>query len=298
MGRRSSSSPWAAFCQRLRRSVEGTFYDFAVQDGINSGRLAPKNTSDVQHARSLCAEHGIVMALDGIPHASALNDRPVLWIDPGRDMAQYKRIAPDSTRWFVQPGCLLGELDAAGLRQFQDLPYHITMAAWLADRSLCDWHAGETSKSGLEHACVLMADGARATLGPFGTNNQKPLEGLALQRLVPALFELSNQPAAQACRKLAHWPSRYRLDALLPVQGQTINLAQLLLGHGGDLGWVEWVVIDERPANEIEVAFTPRFSTKDHALEGEEWIHAGDLDSQIKALFDPSDVFPYPGQDL
>lgn len=298
MGRRTLRTPWENFCQRMRRAMEGTFYDFGAQNGVGSARLTPAHASDVYRARELCVEYGVVFALDGIQHAGALDEFAVLWLDPGRDLAEYKRIADDSPFWFVQPGCMLGELEAAGLRQFRDLPAHLTVAAWLADRGLCDWRSGETHKSGLEFARVLLTDGSFATLGPFGEHSRKPLEGLTLQRMVPSLFELSNLPAAQTCRKAEFWPARYRLDALLPVAGHTVNLAHLLLGHGGDLGWIDWVVLDERVENEIEASYFPRFSTTDKESDDDIWIAASDIDSQVKYVFDPADLFPCPGQNL
>src|SRR3546814_19171830 len=81
-------------------------------------------------------------------------------------MSRCERLEAGSTKWFVQPGCLLGELEAAGFSQFADLPCHITVAAWLADRRLCDWDTGATGYSGLVHASVLLADGTLASLGP------------------------------------------------------------------------------------------------------------------------------------
>src|SRR3546814_11417436 len=119
------------------------------------------------------AGYGVVLALEGVPHAARLNDQPVLWVEPGRDLGSCQRLEPGSSKWFVQPGCLLGELEAAGLAQFADLPCHITVAAWLADRTLCDWATGQTSQSGLVHASVLLADGSHISLAPFGENNKK-----------------------------------------------------------------------------------------------------------------------------
>src|SRR5690606_13696557 len=115
-------------------------------------------------------------------------------------------------KWFVQPGCLLGELEAAGFSQFADLPCHITVAAWLADRRLCDWETGATADSGLVHASVMLADGTMANLGPFGVNNKKPLEGARLQKLVAALFQVATGPEARVCRNGSRWPAHYRLD--------------------------------------------------------------------------------------
>lgn len=297
-GRRVSQDPWVAFCRRLRDAVAGTVFEFDKHEGMGSARLVPKHGSDVHHARALCAEYGVVLALDGVQEAARLDERPVLWVEPGRDMAGCQRLEPGSTKWFVQPGCLLGELEAAGMSQFADLPCHITVAAWIADRNLCDWDSGQTSRSGVEHASVLLADGSSVGLGPFGERNQKPLSGLRLQQLVSSLFQLAGHADAQACRQAARWPGRYRLDALLPVAGHSVNLAHLLLGHGGDLGWVEWVVLDERLARpQVDAPYAQRYALRTREQED---VNRGatDLDTRIKALFDPADLYPYPGQDL
>lgn len=297
-GRRLSKNPWEAFCQRMRSAVAGTFFEFEMHEGVGSARLMPKQGTDIHHARALCAEYGVLLALEGVPHAARLDDQPVLWIEPGRDMAGCQRLEPGSSKWFVQPGCLLGELEAAGMQQFADLPCHITVAAWLADRTLCDWDAGDTYKSGVEHASVLLADGVSVSLGSFGEHNQKPLKGLRLQQLVPELFQMAAHSDAQLCRQAARWPGRYRLDALSPVAGQSANLAHLLLGHGGDLGWVEWIVLDQDVAQpQPEAPYAQRYSSRKPA-HAELGTCAADLDARLKMLFDPAGLFPHPGQDV
>lgn len=297
-GRRASQTPWEAFCRRLRNVVSGTFFEFDKQADTGSARLVPKQASDVHHARALCAEYGVLFALDGVTHPSRLDEQDVLWVEPGKDLGRCQRLEEGGTRWFVQPGCLLGDLVAAGLPQFEDLPCHITVASWLADRTLCDWDIGATADSGLVYASVLLADGTIAGLGPFGAANTKPLEGARLQRLVPALFQLVGSGDAKACAAASCWPARYRLDALLPVDGQTANLAHLLLGHGGDLGWVDWIVIDEKLARpQAEPLYSKRYTPARSADLGLQ-VPAGELDTQVKSLFDPQGLFPYPGQDL
>lgn len=297
MGRRSAATPWENFCQRVRRQVTGTLYDFGLRDGLGSARLTPKRAEDVLLARSLCADYGVVLALDGVPNAAALDEQDVLWVDPGRDMGQCQRLDEHSARWFVQPGCLLGELEAAGLQQFTDLPCHITVAAWLADRTLCDWAPGHTHESGLVQASILFADGTRAKLGPFGQDNQRPLDSLLLQKLVPALFEVAARPATHHDCQSARWPARYRLDALLPAKPHTINLAHLLLGHGGDLGWVEWLVLDELSGRPSDMPVRPDYSAQ-RRPDGDPWLAGSDLDEGVKAMFDAHGLFPHPGQDL
>ncbi|NYT62324.1 hypothetical protein H0A66_08355 [Alcaligenaceae bacterium] len=297
-GRRLSTDPWEAFFQRLRSAVAGTVFEFENHEGVGSAHLVPKQGSDVHRARSLCAEYGVMLALGGVNHAASLNEQPVLWVEPGRDMAGCQQIEPGASKWFVQPGCLLGELEAVGLQQFADLPCHITVAAWLADRTLCDWDTGETHKSGIELASVLLADGSSVSLGPFGERNQKPLSGLRLQQMVPELFQMSMLADARACRGARQWPGRYRLDALMPVDGQTANLAHLLLGHGGDLGWVEWIVLDSECAQPLaDIPYDQRYSSQQRT-QGELGTSGVELDTRVKALFDPAGLFPHPGQDI
>ena len=297
-GRRTAQNPWEAFCQRMRNAAEGAFYEFDTHDAPGSARLIPKHATDVHKARALCAEHGVLFCLDGVQHSARLDDQHVLWVEPGRDMSMCQQLEADSTRWFVQPGCLLGELEAVGFTQFAEMPCHITVAAWLADRVLCDWDTGTTADSGLLYASVLLGDGSVASLGPFGEQNKKPLEGVRLQKLVPALFQVAASADAQACRAEQRWPARYRLDALLPAEGRTVNLAHLLLGHGGDLGWVEWLVLDQQQMKpQLERPYAERYSAS-RATDCGLAVAAGDLDAQLKHLFDEAGHLPHPGQDL
>ncbi|MHA3904658.1 hypothetical protein ACTPOE_14125 [Castellaniella sp. WN] len=284
VGRRTEQSPWETFLARLRRVAQGTVHDFSTEAG--SARLVPGHMQDVYHARSLCLEHGVTLALDGVPSAARLDDGPVLWVEPGAAMARCERLGPDDPRWFVQPGCLIGELEQAGLPQFRDQPPHLTVAAWLADRRGCDWDRGDTAASGLAHALVLLADGTQANLGAFGVDNRKPLDNLRVQGMIPRLFELvSAQPAG------GPWNGRYRLDALRPAAGRTVNLAHLLLGHGGELGWVEWLVFDERAGRPSERPYELRYGRRPGPGEAER-----ETDCAVRALFDPDGVFPERGQ--
>ncbi|WP_143322735.1 hypothetical protein [Candidimonas nitroreducens] len=298
MGRRPSRDPWDNFCQRMRRSIVGTFFDYGAEQGVGSARLVPAEPADVHHARTLCAEYGVLLTLGGVPQGSQPLGQSVLWVEPGREMAACRRLKEGGSQWFVQPGCLLGDLEEAGFRQFADWPSYLTVAAWLADRTLCDWDGGQTHMSGLDHAAVMLADGSTMTLGPFGTDSNQALPNLSAQQLVSSLFELSARTEAQACRRLGPWPARYRLDALLPAEGHTINLSHLVLGQGGALCWVEWVVLNERRMAPRPDTGRPDFSTHHDSSEDEAWFFAADLDARVKTLFDPSDLFPYTGQDI
>lgn len=288
IGRRAEQSPWESFLTRLKRAAQGQVYEFSTSAG--SARLVPTHMQDVYHARALCQEHGITLALDGIPSAAALDDAPVLWVEPGTAMARHERLGAEDPRWFVQPGCLIGELEAAGLPQFRDQPPHLTVAAWLADRRSCDWGSGRTADSGLVHALVLLSDGTQANLGAFGVDNRKPLDNLRVQAMIPRLFELSAGLSA-ADDVDVPWDAHYRLDALRPAGGRVVNLAHLLLGHGGELGWVEWLVFDERLGGPADRPYETRYGQRPAPDED---IQA--RDDAVRALFDPDGLFPSRGQ--
>lgn len=313
-GRRPATTPWEAFCNRLRRLAAGTLTVLDDEPDSQAARLIVQQPTDAHHARLLCAEYGVCMALEGVPDATS-HDGPVLWLSPGRGVSAHQLLEPGGSRWFVQPGCLLGELEAVGFTCFAELPAHMTVAAWLADRTSCNWPTGHTAASGLAHATALLADGTSVSLGAFGTDNRKALDSLRLQRLIPALFSLSMGEDARTCAQWRAWPSRYRLDALQPAAGNTLNLSHLLLGHGGDLAWVEWVVLDQALADAAAGRQLP-LELPDTGVESHysggalpqggsgpcEAVNvaraAQDVDVAIKALFDPDGLFPHPGQTL
>ena len=147
---------------------------------------------------------------------------------------------PRTPRWRAQPGVPLAVLAQAGLRQFDGLPGAMTLAEWLARRPQRDaarirgsWRRRGAGRRGGE-------------TGAFG--DEQPLRSATLQRLVPALFQLSTGPDAAACAVGGAWAGRYRLDALRPQAPATVNLAHLLLGHGGTLAWVQEVLLTAVPA--------------------------------------------------
>lgn len=295
-GRTLPQSPWEQFCQRLRRTVTGEFIEFQIAGTMGSGRLTAQQATDIHRVRALCDEYGVVLGLEGLSMPARHPDQPTIWVRPGKGLSGFKRLDEASNKWFVQSGCTLGELVAAGFHQLATLPPQMTLACWLADRTVSDYAIGQTSRSGLEHASLLLGDGQLVTLGPFAKQNTRPLDGLRLQQLVPALFRLASGADARFCLDADFWPSRYRLDALMDIDGTSQNLAHLVLGHGGDLGWLEWAVID---ADQLDPGTGDGvyFST-DEVEQGGWGDAATTLDWEVKALFDPHTVFSSFGQNI
>lgn len=296
-GRRASSaSVWGHFSQRLRRVVAGAFHDDGEYNGFGRGRLLVSGPADVRHARDLCAEHGVVLVLDGVDYPSFPVGQSILRVDPAPAMAQCQPMPDAPDLWFVQPGCTVGELQQAGLPQFADFPSYLSVAACIADRTLMNWPTGQTWRSGLSMASVVLADGSTGVLGAFGPENRQPLATMTLQTLIPGLFRLAADVAAVDCLQSGYWPGRYRLDALSPQSGRTVNLSHLLLGHGGDLAWVDWMVFHAVP-NPVTPPVLQGWGQAT-GRESDLWYTAQGLDLQVKGMFDPCGIFPHPGQEL
>lgn len=284
-GRRPPRGPWQAFCRRLARVVKGHVDDLDPYEGFGRARLIAEQAADVHHARALCRESGVILAIEGLDSGAEQNARHVLWVEAGRGLSSFQPLEAGSDSWFVQPGVMVGELEAVGFQQFSSLPAHLTVAEWLADRTNWCFPGGHMADSGLVFASLLLDDGTVAGLGPFGQNNTRPLQGARLQQLVPALFQLAMSDDARWCLQHQPWPASFRLDTLCPADGRTINLANLVAGHGGALGWVEWVVLAPPVSAAPAGLRTTGAGTVSNAAP------ARRLDNQVKHLFDPAGVF-------
>lgn len=317
LGRRPAQTPWAAFMQRLKLLCQGQVNDLGENGpGGAQAILTPARDADVAHARTLCAEYRVVMALEGATGPYTPSASPRLRIDPSR-LAGLARLGGDlasgaagnPTRWRAQPGVPMAALVQAGLRQFAGFPDAMTLAEWLA--APAPWPAGRCAASGVLTVDVMLADGVEETLGPFGEADVQPLRSATVQSLVPSLFQLASGGDAFATRDGDHWLGRYRLDALKPVAPATVNLAHLLLGHGGTLAWVQSVTLTDASGG-MESGFVPAADSGldlglDSNLDSDREPEAPSLpppepqtpglatfrlDARVKTLFDPHGRFP------
>ncbi|SAH97668.1 Uncharacterised protein [Bordetella ansorpii] len=287
LGRRPARTAWDELRARLARVAQGALRDA----GPRRAHLAASDAADVRQARALCAEYGAVLALAGTPPAlrSAHDaEPPMLVVDP----SALNTLARAGQAWRAGPGCLAGDLANVGLRQFADAPRDQTLALWLARSGA--WPTGQTAASGVRELDVLLADGSAETLGPFGQDDLRPLRTATVQRLIPALFQLGGGADAASCLAARQWPGRYRLDALRPVAPHGVNLAHLLLGHEGTLGWVEGATLVPAPETPRASA-TVAASAPDSAMAGDASVlpasAARRLDLRIAECFDPAGLY-------
>ncbi|MBU4611244.1 FAD-binding protein [Achromobacter sp. GG226] len=227
---RGLATAWGRFSQRLALVVRGRFEDLTEsRDAPGLARLTLARDEDVHHARALCAECGVTLALEGA--AMAPTEAPRLLLDPRRLDA----ITPQADgRWRVAPGATLGALREHWPEACPGAPSDLTVMHWLAEPAWQGWATSGTPDSGLMHADVLLADGTLEAFGPFGADARRPALSAAASRRVADLFSMAMDPAHAAWRDAPRWPARYRLDALW---AESPNLSHLMLGGAGTLGW-------------------------------------------------------------
>ncbi len=292
-------APWDQFCARLARSCLGPVRLDRADDGHRQQAqawLEPRRPEDVGHARALCLEYGVSLVLVGCARPASAQ-RAILWVAPLTQGAKFDLVDAQLGLWRVDAGCKLSDLQDTGLFVALSQAADTTVAQWFASAVTdCGVEQGSASCS-VERAEVMLADGTIEILGPFGATAQSPLRSLTVQRMVPRLFELAGSELALRCAQVTPWPARYRLDALSAENGREPNLAQLLLGHQGRLGWVQtlWLrkptqsagaMADEARAVAMPAATAQRAVFLEGLLE-----LAAQLDQELKHILDPRAVF-------
>ena len=296
-GRRAPPTPWGQFCTRLARVTQGPVH--WNQDAVRpQAWLRPLRETDIFHARALCAEYGVCLALDGTALPAAPLPRGLLWVEPGADWAELRRIQGAQGGWRADGGCRIAALQDAGVTTLAGVERSQSVAGWLASRAAADWAPGAGWRSGIQRVEVLLTDGTVATLGPFGADAREPLDSLTVQQMVPRLFELAGAEPASVWAHEARWPARLRLDVLNPPQGTEVNLAWLLAGHGGCLAWVRavWFTDPSRATGSACPRENPQVPARPTDVPGSGTIAAAQtLDLAVKRIVDPQGVFtPVP----
>lgn len=282
----TTDGPWTAFCTRLRRFSSGRWENLSdSEDGYPQARLELEREIDFEHAIALAQEYDVALVLDGTLAFGRLIGRPGLWLKHSPSLEQVEFFSDDAC--LAQAGTRVGVLAQQGYEQFIGVPTHLTLAQWFAAPQYHDVRPGFTFLSGVERIQGLFANGDTAVIGGFGVNDTSPLNVPVLHKSIPQLFELLLKPSVQHALNSNNWPYAYRFDALQKNRVEP-NIARVFQGHLGSLMWVQSLVIRKIPQVER------------HLLSLDEWrlaygqsTHCGEEDNEIKALFDPSGLYPY-----
>jgi hypothetical protein len=271
---------WLLFLSRLRRACLGAVAPL----GAEQARLVPGRFDDVLQARELCSAFGVCMALEGLALPEADNTRRVLWVQAGSAWGSLMPLG-DTGHWRVDAGCPVAGMQAAGLLWQPQSGSPENLAQWLAtvgrERPNLD-HLGLVSVE------WLFADGTIEVLGAFGQADSQPLRSLKAQKTIPKLFELSAEPIVQQSFEKKWWPGTFRIDAL--VRTPAVNLANVVVGSGGALGWLVAATFDQN-AVQAPAVFECQSRAAQTANEAALWLS---LDQQVKGIMDPENLFVSP----
>lgn len=281
-GKAPEVSQWDQLLLQLQRKTQGQLSGLDQEEQVI---YRPSILTDLHHVRQLCHAFEASLYVLGLQDQIKEESRSIVWLDLTA-LNQLMPIDPQKNQWFIQAGVCIGQLREVGFELEPSLADELTVANWLADPQYHPYSLAQLPQSGLVHASLMTADGSVNSLGLFGEQNTKPLNTAFLRRIVPQLFQLISSDAAQTLLEQPQWLGRYRLDIFNPKNTE-LNLAYLLLGHGGDLGVLEWVVINKKELK-TPVSFAPNYS-EDSMLQ----IAAEELDAAIKQLFDPEGLFSF-----
>src|SRR5699024_5515632 len=162
----------------------------------------------------------------------------VLWLDPSA-LRRCDKLG-EQERYYIEPGCTVAELVAAGLNQFAALPQELRFIDWLSDPAY--HHQQPLVASGVQMASFVLADCSVACLGPFSEDSTMSLNTPTLRRLVPELFQLLETEGAQHGLQSPRWPAQVRLDALAAKEG--INQGDMAWAQRQHTGLVDSVILD------------------------------------------------------
>lgn len=282
-GRAPELSNWDQFLLQVARKVQGRLQ--TLEQTNEQAVLSVAVITDLHHVRQLCHAFGIRLCLLGVSGHTEDSVGAILWLDVAA-LNQLMPVNEDRSHWFMQAGVSMAQLKEVGFSSLVDLPDDLLVAQWLAEPAYQSYALAELKHSGVLHASLLMADGSASSLGAFATENTKPLNTPFLRKIVPQLFQLVNAEGVRVALDLFPSQQRYRWD-IFHQQHVDLNLAHLLLGHQGDLGILEWLVLDQ------SIHQKPSRSALQDSESTALTLQVQELDLAVKQLFDPDYLFSY-----
>jgi len=274
-----------AFERHLAKALEGeTAFDrftrgcYATDASIYqimpAGVAFPKSVSDVEAALKIAGEHGVPVIVRG--GGTSQNGQPIgagLVLDCSRYLNAIKAYDPASRRVTVEPGLVLGELNAR--LKADGLFYPVEPST--ASRCTIGGMTGNNSSGArsLRYGkmvdnviamSALLADGEGFSLGPAEAN--APPDGVSgsdrVRALMDEMLALGARERAEIARRFPRVQRRvggYNLDELVAARP---NLSHLLVGSEGTLAVTTEIILalSPLPAHRVMgVCHFPSFRT-------------------------------------
>jgi FAD/FMN-containing dehydrogenase/Fe-S oxidoreductase len=282
----------SALAQRLKREIRGRVLfspadrgryatDASIYQAMPVGVVVPERIEDVEIAMRIAREEGIaVLPRGGGTSQCGQTVNHALVIDCTKHLRRVISVDPEARRAVVEPGIVLGHLNAAlkqhGLFFPVDPSTHsrCTIGGMTANNSC----GSKSIRYGLMADNVvsidaILADGSRHLFGP-GMTEPAPLVAL--------LRDLGRREAAEIAARFPHVLRRvggYNIDAL-----ESGNLARLLVGSEGTLAFsaaVELVLHPIKPRKMLGICQFPTFRAAMDAAQ-----HLVTLDPEAVELVD------------
>lgn len=244
-GQRSSVDPWLSFLAKLRARAPGTL-TLDPQLFETRAHWVPTCLNDIEVARSLCQQFGVMLCLQGL-QAPLDPSRLLLVVEPGRAWARPIPLNMAQGLWRFDAACTMQVLQAAGVVAALGAAPQQSLAHWFAMGTHGRIPFGGLAALGIENIEMMFVDGTIEALGAFGAQNNEPLRSIFTQRNIPLLFEVARQSNMSALMQNFDVASGltqafpydcFRIDALIDYAGGEPHLGQFFVGHGGRLGWL------------------------------------------------------------
>jgi hypothetical protein len=310
-GQRTRVDPWLSFLAKLRSRAKGKL-TLDPQFFESRAHWVPNTFNDIEVARSLCQQFGVVLGLQGLE--GTLDPKlSLLVVEPGREWARPIPLDMTHGSWRFDAACTMQVLQAAGVAAALGAMPNQSLAQWFAQGTHHGIAFGGLASLGIDNIEMMFFDGTIEVLGAFGAQNSEPLRSIFTQRNIPQLFDVARQSSLSLLAPLQSievannrsqiWPiDCFRIDALVDHPLCEPHLGQFFVGHGGRLGWlvavtfrsVEHKTLLEKEGvkwNDKNSAHTGLTSLIDTDLIEADKNEVQHINQAIKNIFDSSRVF-------
>ncbi len=258
----------AELAQQLRNALEGEVLfdrfsrgryatDASIYQIFPLGVVVPKSQADVEATLAIAREAGVpVLPRGGGTSQCGQTVGEAIVLDVSKHLNRLLKVDTQTGLAEVEPGIVLDQLNAALKPQGLWFPVDVSTSSratigGMAANNSCGSRSIRygTMRDNVEAIDALLADGSRARFGPMARDLGGVNAPDATRDLFRDLLALGAREAEEIKARFPDLMRRvggYNIDALAP-NGTTNNLAHLLVGSEGTLGFTERAVLRLSP---------------------------------------------------